>query len=110
MASRGLKSTAPDDLFRTATATLGGVEYTFRELSVKDNDSCVLASRQPDGSFDGRIMMRFMVLKSSLEPKITDTELMSLPQRIYLRMCDIVSDLNADDEIDETDDAEAKND
>jgi hypothetical protein len=92
------------DLFRTRTATIGGTEYTFRELSVKENDACTTAARQADGSFDGRIMMRLMVLKSIIEPNLNDSQLMELPQRLYLRLCDVVSDINADEEIDEDED------
>lgn len=90
-------ATGVTDLFRTTNVDLGGTEYKLRELSVKENDVCVAAARQPDGTFDGRIMMRFMVLKSVIDPKITDTDISALPQRLYLRLCDIVSDLNADD-------------
>jgi len=95
------------DLFRTRKTTVGSVEYTVRELSVKENNLCTLAARQPDGSFDGRIMMKMMVLKSVIAPRITDSELDELPNRLYLRLCDVVSDINADDEVDE--DVEPKN-
>ena len=89
------------DLFRTRKSMVGGTEYTVRELSVKENDLCTLAARQPDGTFDGRIMMKMMVLKSVIEPKLTDAELAELPNRLYLKLCDVVSDINADDEVDE---------
>lgn len=94
------------DLFRTTKVDIGGVEYSLRELSVKENNACVAASKQTDGTFDGRIMMRMMVLKSVVEPKLVDTALDELPNRLYLRLCDVVSDLNADEE--DVDD-EAKN-
>jgi len=99
------------DLFRTSTIKFGETEYVLRELSVKENDVCVAASKQADGTFDGRIMMRFMVLKSIVEPKTTDVSLAELPNRLYLRLCDAVSDLNADDvdDLPEGED-EAKND
>jgi len=104
MAGRGVTkidqgSTDTSGIFRTTIVTLGGVQYTLRELSVKENDACVAAAKQPDGSFDGRTMMRFMVLKSVVEPKMSDTALLELPQRLYLRFCDVVSDLNADDDV-----------
>ena len=91
------KSADVIDLFRTSKVAVGKIEYSVRELSVKENDLCVLAARQPDGSIDGRIMMRMMVLKSIVEPSLTDTELGELPQRLYLRLCDAVTDLNAED-------------
>ena len=115
MAGRGVTKITQGDIsasdsFRTQTVVLGGTQYVLRELSVKENDACVSAAKQADGSFDGRIMMRFMVLKSFVEPKLSDTALVELPQRLYLRFCDIVSDLNADDDIDtEEDQDEAKN-
>lgn len=97
MASRGVTE-APVELFRTSTATVGGVEYQFRELSVKENEACVTAARA-SGEFDGRIMMKFMVLKSVIDPKLTDVSLGDMPQRLYLKLCDVVSELNADDEV-----------
>jgi hypothetical protein len=89
------------DLFRTVKVDLGGTEYTLRELSVKENDDCTKMAKQPDGTFDGRIMMRMMVLKSIADPVTKDTDLGELPQRLYLRLCDLVTDLNGDDVVEE---------
>lgn len=105
-----MKPSASDtDLFRTTSLSLGGVEYQLRELSVKDNNACVIASKQTDGTFDGRIMMRMMVLKSVTEPKLIDTALDELPNRLYLRLCDVVSDLNADEADSDDEEIEPKN-
>jgi len=96
------------DLFRTVKVDLGGTEYTLRELSVKENDDCTKMAKQADGTFDGRIMMRMMVLKSIVDPVTKDTDLGELPQRLYLRLCDLVTDLNADEEAGGEDEDEGK--
>jgi hypothetical protein len=98
-----------DDLFRTTKTTLGKTEYTLRELSVKENDDCTKMAKQADGTFDGRIMMRMMVLKSIVTPETKDTDLGELPQRLYLRLCDLVSDLNADEDAEEAVEDDPKN-
>jgi hypothetical protein len=96
-------ATTPDSLFRRWTGPIAGSEYTFQEVSVKDNDAAVNAARNEDGTFDGRIMMRLLVIKCSVEPKLTEEALQALPQRVYLQICDVVNDLNVTEEPDEED-------
>lgn len=86
----------PLDLpFAEATVVVGGRAFKFRELSVKENDECADASRGENGTIDGRVMMRLMVAKSSVDPKITVERLASMPQRAYSTLADTVNDLHA---------------
>lgn len=85
---------------------IGEQVFTFRELSVADNDFCAEASRDEKGEIDPRKMMRLMIAKSAVEPKLTLEDLLGVPNRAYLRFAEAVNDLNAPDE----DEDEAKND
>lgn len=86
-----------DFVFETRDAVIGGKKFKFRELSVEENDECSDGARDENGLINGRTMMRLMIIQSAVEPKI-DSELLSkMPQRVYLRLCDIVNDLNNPD-------------
>ena len=94
-------------IFASKELDIDGRKFSFKELSVKENDQCLDASRQQDGTFDGRIHMRMMIAKSSVEPKITVDNLAGLPNRVYLRIAEFVNDLNnIDDALDTTEPAE----
>lgn len=92
--------------FAEKDITIGEQVFTFRELSVADNDFCAEAARDEKGEIDGRKMMRLMIAKSAVDPKLSLEELLTLPNRAYLRFAEAVNDLNAPDE----DEDEAKND
>jgi len=99
MPTRGLKA-VPDEenLFKGWEGTVAKMPFTFRELSVKENDEAVEAAKNPDGTTNGRLLMRLMVIRCSVEPKLTSDSISKLPHRIYLRLCDVVTELNAADE------------
>lgn len=84
--------------FKDASTTINGVEWKFRELSVIENDQCADGAKGPDGEFDGRTMMRLLIIKSSVEPKLDATRLGKLPQRVYLQIARVVNDLNNSEE------------
>jgi hypothetical protein len=104
MASRGLKSidgggTGPFDfVFEEREMMLFGKPFKFRELSVLENDACIDAARQPDGMINGRINMRLMIAKSSVDPKITVDDISKLPNRIYLQLAEFVNEVNSIDD------------
>jgi hypothetical protein len=85
-------------VFAERELDLDGHKFSFRELSVKENDVCIDAARQPDGLINGRINMRMMIAKSSVEPKITVDDLAALPNRIYLKLAEFVNDINSIDD------------
>ena len=92
--------------FLEKTVSVSGADYKFRELSVGENDFCADASRKPDGDIDGRMMMRLMIAKSSVEPQLSVENLAAMPNRVYLRFAETVNDLNTPD----LDEEDAKND
>lgn len=77
-----------------------GVDYTFRELTVKEIDDA--RDMSTDGTnFDGRLMTRLMVANGSVEPKMDLDQLSNLPQRLYNAIVDCVNDLNNPDALGE---------
>ncbi len=93
-----LKVASADDLqefpFAEKTIKIFGKEYTFRELSVEENDDCADMARDKDGKINGRTMMRLMIISSSVTPKLTVESLAKMPQRVYLKVYDTVNELN----------------
>jgi hypothetical protein len=103
MASRGLKSVDAtgglfDFTFIEREMQLFGKTFKFRELSVAENDACIDAARMDDGNINGRINMRMMIAKSSVDPKITVDDIARLPNRIYLQLAEFVNDVNSIDD------------
>ena len=88
--------------FATKDLVVDEVTYKFKELTVGENDFCADAAKGPDGLIDGRKMMRLMVAKSSVEPKLTVEELAECPNRLYVKFCEVVNDLNIPDDEDES--------
>lgn len=80
--------------FEEKTITVKGQKFRFRELSVAENDECADSAKNPDGTINGRTMMRMMIIKSSLEPKLDSDMIGNLPNRAYIKIYDAVSDLN----------------
>lgn len=81
--------------FAKKKVTIEGVEMTFRELTVAENDECADAAQGPGpNDFNGRTMMRMMIIKSSVEPKLDSEMLAAMPNRVYIQVYDIVNALN----------------
>jgi len=101
-----------DFLFVTKSLKIGTAEFSFRELSVQESDACLDKSKRPDGSIDGRMNMRLLISKSSVEPKITLDVIAAMPNRIYIKFAEFVNELNSIDDAEEaetTEEGEAKN-
>ena len=91
--------------YETKGFTFKGIQYTFRELTVAEMDECrESATNDKDQTIDGRLMMRFEICKSAVEPAITLEALAKCPQRLYLNFVDIVNDLNDADALKSEDD------
>lgn len=97
-----------DFLFNTKDLEVAGRKLSFRELSVADSDSALDASRRPDGTIDGRLNIRLLIAKSSVEPKITVDDIAKFPNKVYIRIAEFVNDLNSiDDAEEDTDEGNA---
>jgi hypothetical protein len=75
-----------------------GATWQLRELSVAENDDCADLSRRPDTTVDARVMMRFILVKSTVEPVVTMEQLTKIPNNAYLRLADAANELNSSDE------------
>lgn len=99
MSTRGLKGFS----LLERDFIIGGQSFKLKELTVAENDACIDAARQPDGDINGRTHIRMMITKSCLDPKLTVDDIASLPNRVYLRLAEAVSELNSiDDALDES--------
>lgn len=83
--------------FAEKVVKISGREFTLRELTVEENDMAADASRKPDGTIDGRLMMRLMIISASVSPKLTAEAMAKMPQRAYIRIYDAVQELNSVD-------------
>ena len=63
--------------FEQRDVVINGRKFTFRELSVQENDDCADGSKDQEGLINARAMMRLMLLASSVEPKLTAKSLAS---------------------------------
>lgn len=83
-------------------------KFSFRELTVEENDTCRETATAKDGTFNGRTMMRMMVTMSAIDPEIKLEQLNKLPQRVYAAIVEFVNDLNDSESL--TDEGEPGND
>lgn len=87
-----------------------GRKYTFRELTLGENDVCREASTGPDGAFDARTMMRMMITTAAIDPELSMDDLLVIPQRFYARIVDVVNRLNDPDMLSDEPEGEPGND
>jgi len=89
---------APRDPFdfpsETKSVTYRGVTYKFRELTVSENDLCRELATGKEDEFDGRTMIRQMIVIGAVEPEMTMDQLEKVPQRLYAQFIDVVNELN----------------
>ena len=78
----------------TAEVEYAGVTYKFRELTVGENDLCRELATGPDDTYDGRVMIRQMIVTGAVEPPMTIEDLERVPQRLYAQFINVVNDLN----------------
>lgn len=96
-------------VFETRDEVIAGKTYKFRELSVEENDQCSDAAKDEHNMINGRVMMRMMIMTSAIEPKIDAEALSKMPQRVYLKLCDLVNALNDPETLDKKKDDDKGN-
>jgi hypothetical protein len=93
--------------FLEEAVTIRGVTYRLRELSIGDYDELVRkATRsemnqvtgQNEEETDNTLLLKLMVMKCSVEPKITAETLSGLPMRVVLRLNQTVNRMHYGDE------------
>lgn len=70
-----------DDELITKTVTIRGTDYLLRELSQEEYDACVQMATGKDG-FDNILLLKFMLSKSLVKPKLTAEDLKRKPFKV----------------------------
>jgi len=98
-------SLTPD--FLEEEVTIRNVTYKLRELSIGDYDDLVKkATRnvtnpvtgEEDESIDNALLLKLMVLRCSVDPKLTPETLAALPMRVVLKLNQTVNRMHYGDE------------
>lgn len=93
--------------FLEETVNIRGVPYTLRELSIGDYDEQVKKATtkkinpltgEEDESIDNSLLLKFMVIKCSVDPKLTPESLSALPMRAVLKLNQTVNRMHYGDE------------
>lgn len=110
------RSTTMTPDFNEEVVILRGVKYRLRELSIGEYNGLVeLSTTQRENPItgmqeeevDNTVLLRFMVLKSVIEPKLTAEKLAELPMRVVLKLNQTVNRMHYGDEPDEKEPAGA---
>jgi hypothetical protein len=105
MTPRAASPITPD--FLEEEVTVRGVTYRLRELSIGDYDELVKKATtkttspmtgQEDESIDNALLLKFMVLRCSVDPKLTPESLAGLPMRVVLKLNQTVNRMHYGDE------------
>ena len=98
-------SLTPD--FLEEEITVRGMTFRLRELSIGDYDELVKKATtkvanpltgQDDETIDNSLLLKFMVLRCSVEPKLTPEALANLPMRVVLKLNQTVNRMHYGDE------------
>jgi hypothetical protein len=93
--------------FLEEDVVLRGVTYKLRELSIGDYDELVRKAThtemnpltgQNEETTDNALLLKLMVMKCSVEPKITPEVLAALPMRAALKLNQTVNRMHYGDE------------
>ena len=98
-------SLTPD--FLEEEITVRGMTFRLRELSIGDYDELVKKATtkvanpltgQDDETIDNSLLLKLMVLRCSVEPKLTPESLANLPMRVVLKLNQTVNKMHYGDE------------
>lgn len=81
-------------LFPQKSVEARGSTYTFRELSAGEYDQCVKSATDDDGVTNPVQLLRWMMIKGSVEPKLTPTDIANLPLFVVGEIGRVVNELN----------------
>jgi hypothetical protein len=96
-----------DPTFLEEEVSARGTTYRFRELSIGEYDDLVkkATTKVPnpltgadEESIDNTLLLKLMVIKCSIEPKLTPEILAGLPMRVVLKLNQTVNRMHYGDE------------
>ena len=105
------RATAMTPEFNEETVKIRNIDYRLRELSIGEYDGLVeLAtstktnpmSGAEEEEIDNTVLLKFMVLKCVVDPKLTAEKLSALPMRVVLKLNQTVNRMHYGDEPVET--------
>ena len=83
------------DGFQQKTINVRGKDYTFRELSSGEYDDAIRLSKpNKDADPDSVQLLRLMIIKGSVEPKLDGNGLAKLPLGVVGKISDAVNELH----------------
>lgn len=84
-----------EPLFEEKSVTVRSREYTLRELSGSEYDKAEELALKEDGSLNQVVLMRALIAKALIEPKMTAAQIGELPMRTITVLAGVVNDLNS---------------
>lgn len=105
MPSRAASPITPE--FLEEEITVRGITYHFRELSIGEYDELMRKATtkslnpltgQEDETIDNALLLRLMVLRCCIDPKLTPETLAGLPMRVSLKFNQTVNRMHYGDE------------
>ena len=102
---RAAHALTPD--FSEETVVIRGVSYRLRELSIGDYEDLVKKATtnktnpltgEDDEQIDNALLLKLMVIRCSVAPKLTAEALSNLPMRVVLKLNQTVNKMHYGDE------------
>lgn len=102
---RGTQSLTPE--FIEEEVSVRGVTYRLRELSIGEYDDLVRKATNKtvnpltgsdEEAIDNSLLLKLMVIKCSVDPRLTAESLSSLPMRVVLKLNQTVNRMHYGDE------------
>jgi hypothetical protein len=102
MTSKSVDLADPSETPETVTVEARGVKYTFRELEINEYDKLVkqASHEEPDADgimqdvTDNTLLLRLMVFKSCIDPKLTADTVAKMGTKLYRGLARVVNDLH----------------
>jgi DNA integrity scanning protein DisA with diadenylate cyclase activity len=106
MSAKVVELPDPAPVPATVTVEIRGQRFTFRELEISEYDKLVKQASHQEADVDGilqdvtdnTLLLKLMVLKSCVSPKLTDSILTAYGYRMYRAIARIVNELHYGDE------------
>lgn len=106
MSTKVLELDDPSITPETVTVEVRGKQFTFRELEISEYDKLVKAATHQEADEDGimqdvtdsTLLLRLMVPKSCVKPKLTPEAVAAMGSRGYRALARVVNELHYGDE------------
>jgi hypothetical protein len=92
----------PSPVIDTVKVEIRGRRYTFRELTISEYDKLIKQATREEPDADGdmqeitdsSLLLRLMILKSCVDPKITPDDLNDFGSKVYRALSSVVNELH----------------